>query len=142
MTMVDAVKIGTFAVLGTLALFACQIPEKEVETKKDSAGISKMARKHIVVEPGLAKGLTFVSFRKNHSKGRILFAQVGVRNETSSGIGLGYKFLWFDENGMQIKTLLSSWGQHYILPGETFHVRGTAPGQRAKDFSIQLRREE
>lgn len=50
-----------------------------------------------------------------------------------------YKFDWFDENGMQVKGILSNWRNATIIPGETAYFQGIAPTASCKDFKLSLR---
>ncbi len=55
---------------------------------------------------------------------------------------LMYKFEWFDQNGMQVKGILSNWQRVDVIPGETFYFQGIAPNTSCRDFKISIREAE
>ena len=50
-----------------------------------------------------------------------------------------YKFDWFDENGMHVKSILSDWRKASVIPGEVVFFQGIAPTTSCKDFRISIK---
>lgn len=50
-----------------------------------------------------------------------------------------YKFDWFDQNGMQIKSVLSNWREATVIPGESVYLQGVAPTAACNDFKISVK---
>lgn len=49
-----------------------------------------------------------------------------------------YKFSWFDDQGMQVTTVLSDWTEKSVNPGEVFTIQSIAPTKNCADFKISL----
>lgn len=71
--------------------------------------------------------------------------RVGVLAQAWSGITgenpyhIRYKFTWFDQNGMAVESILSTWQSKVIIPGESVHFQSVAPNKDCKDFQIELK---
>ena len=50
-----------------------------------------------------------------------------------------YKFIWFDQNGMAMESILSDWRNATVIPGETLYLQSVAPSRDCADFKISLR---
>lgn len=68
----------------------------------------------------------------------LLKVQVELVNRTTALRNINYKFDWFDENGMQISTPLSTWISLPIEGGESRFVSSVAPSRKAVDFKLKL----
>ena len=49
-----------------------------------------------------------------------------------------YRFTWFDKNGMAVESIISTWQETKVIPGETVQIQSVAPTPECKDFSITL----
>ncbi len=50
-----------------------------------------------------------------------------------------YKFSWFNQDGMAVNTVLSSWQTATVVPGETVYLQSVAPSKDCHDFKISLK---
>lgn len=53
-----------------------------------------------------------------------------------------YKFIWFDQNGMELASNLSAWRTVTIHPGEAIQFQAVAPTPQCKDFVLYLKESE
>lgn len=67
------------------------------------------------------------------------FAQVWSGLTGDNPYDVDYKFDWFDQRGMQVKTIMSNWKSIRIVPGETVYIQGIAPTDKCRDFKISLK---
>ena len=50
-----------------------------------------------------------------------------------------YKFDWFDQDGMQVQSVVSNWRQTTVIPGESVYFQGVAPSAACNDFRISVK---
>ena len=94
--------------------------------------------KRIINDSAMADYAHILSVNEATVSGDILKIQVHLRNESSFDQNLIYKFEWFDLNGMQIETPLSTWQTKTVQGNETYTLSGVAPTPQAKDFRLKL----
>lgn len=68
-----------------------------------------------------------------------VFSQLWSSMTSDNPYKIQYKFSWFDKNGMAFDTILSTWYDLTVIPGETVHIQSVAPNKDCKDFLINLK---
>ncbi|MBR7103613.1 MAG: YcfL family protein [Lentisphaeria bacterium] len=68
-----------------------------------------------------------------------VFAQAWSGMTGENPYQIQYKFDWFDQDGMQVQTVLSNWRNATVIPGETLYLQGVAPSVKCADFKISLK---
>lgn len=53
-----------------------------------------------------------------------------------------YRFTWFDRNGMAMDSILSTWQEMTVIPGEEVQIQSVAPSRDCRDFTVSLREAE
>lgn len=53
-----------------------------------------------------------------------------------------YRFTWFDQNAMAMNSILSTWQELTVIPGEEVHIQSVAPSRECKDFTVNLKEAE
>ena len=53
-----------------------------------------------------------------------------------------YRFTWFDKDGMAVDSIVSTWKEMTVIPGEEVQIQSIAPSRDCKDFSISLKEAE
>ena len=53
-----------------------------------------------------------------------------------------YRFTWFDKDGMAVDSIVSTWKEMTVIPGEEVQIQSIAPSRNCKDFSISLKEAE
>lgn len=69
-----------------------------------------------------------------------LSASVQVRNKLNKDFAVQYKFVWFDENGMEVLPGGRAWEQTTIHGGELVSLQATAPDKAVVKYIVRLRR--
>ena len=49
-----------------------------------------------------------------------------------------YLFRWFDKAGMERKSILSTWQEILVKPGEAVYLQSVAPDRDCRDFTVSL----
>lgn len=92
----------------------------------------------IVRDPGLSNVIEVVSSRIDE-RGGVNFAQVTIRNNSSSSRSVEYRFDWFDADGVNVTPRM---GQGFrtetIGGGESFDLQSSA-ASRGVDFRFTIR---
>lgn len=50
-----------------------------------------------------------------------------------------YKFTWYDRGGMAMDSILSTWHEISVIPGETVQIQSVAPSRDCNDFMVNLK---
>lgn len=66
--------------------------------------------------------------------------QANVVNNTSHDLGVEYKVVWLDANGITIDSLVSSWNKVMLAPKDIRALKCTAPRTDAADMLFYVRR--
>ena len=66
--------------------------------------------------------------------------QANVVNNTSHDLGVEWKVVWLDANGVTIDSLVSTWNKVMLAPKDIQALKGTAPRPDAADMLFYVRR--
>ena len=66
--------------------------------------------------------------------------QANVVNNTSYDLGVEWKVVWLDANGVTIDSLVSTWNKVMLAPRDIQALKGTAPRPDAADMLFYVRR--
>ncbi len=66
--------------------------------------------------------------------------QANVVNNTSHDLGVEWKVVWLDANGITIDSLVSTWNSMMLSPKAISALKGTAPRPDAADMIFYVRR--
>lgn len=66
--------------------------------------------------------------------------QANVVNNTSHDLGVEYKVVWLDANGLTIDSLVSTWNKIMLAPKDVQALKGTASTPDAADMLFYVRR--
>ena len=66
--------------------------------------------------------------------------QANVVNNTSSDLGVEWKVVWLDDDGVAIDTIVSTWNKLMLPPNDIQALKNTAPRMDAADMLFYLRR--
>ncbi len=66
--------------------------------------------------------------------------QANVVNNTSYDLGVEWKVVWLDANGVTIDSLVSTWNKVMLAPKDIQALKGTAPRPDAADMLFYVRR--
>lgn len=66
--------------------------------------------------------------------------QANVVNLTSRELGVDWKVVWLDGDGIEIDSIVSTWSSMALAPKDIRGLKGTAPRPDAADMRFYLRR--
>ena len=96
--------------------------------------------RRVTVAPdmGAAVWVTDVRLAKGPSSHFTL--QANVVNNTSHDLGVEYKVVWLDANGITIDSLVSTWNKVMLAPKDIQALKGTSSSMDAADMLFYVRR--
>ncbi len=78
--------------------------------------------------------------RCTKSGGSYATLQANVVNNTSSDLGVEWRVVWLNAEGVEIDSAVSSWNKLMISPKDIHGLKNTAPRMDAVDMRFHLRR--
>lgn len=146
-------KTGLFILLGGLLLAAgCQNTANRVENADRVMTPNIITDKRFVTDGFLADRLKLTGIITSTTADGLLRVQItavnvrtGFFSQMWSGMTgenpypIQYKFTWFGKDGMAIDSIISTWKEMTVIPGEQVQIQSVAPNRDCKDFSIQLK---
>lgn len=73
-------------------------------------------------------------------EGDLLRVQVQVQNQSSYPAEFMYRYVWLDNNGMEVHTPLTTWQRVHIQGRQTIALNGIAPDARCADCRLEIKR--
>lgn len=121
-----------------LALGGCHNPINSVENAQKEGQRNMVADQRVVTDTGLNKSVSVVGVNTGMTPGGVLKVQAELLNRTKSLHRFSYRFEWFDLNGMQITTVMTTTVPDQIEGGESKFISAVAPTPACKDFRLKL----
>ncbi|MBS1370444.1 MAG: YcfL family protein [Lentisphaeria bacterium] len=138
-----------------LAAAGCQNTVNRVENADRSMTQNVINDKRFVTDGFLADRLLLTGVNTSETSDGLLRVQltavnarVGFFSQMWSGMTgenpykIQYKFTWFDGNGMAVDSILSTWKELTVIPGEQIQIQSIAPSRDCRDFSVNLKEAE
>ena len=138
--------------IAMLLFCGCQNTVNSVENADKTMTPNNVADARFITDGFLKDRLALKSVRTSRTGENFLKVQVeavnvrtGVLAQTWSGIKndypykVMYKFDWFDQDGMQVRSVVSNWRQATVLPGESVYFQGVAPSAACNDFRVSVK---
>lgn len=146
-------KTGIFILLGGLLLAAgCQNSANRLENADKTMTPNVITDKRFVTDGFLADRLKLTRVVTSTTAEGLLRVQISAVNvrvgffaEMWSGMTgedpypIQYKFTWFGKDGMAVDSIVSTWKDMTIVPGEEVQIQSVAPNRDCKDFMINLK---
>ncbi len=133
-------------------LAGCQDSVNTVENENKTMTVNTIADRRFVTDGFLRDRLKLTAVNTSESPDGFMRVQltavnvrVGVLDQAWTGLTgdnpyrIQYRFSWFDQNGMAVDSILSTWRQIPVIPGETVHLQSVAPTRECKDFMVHLK---
>jgi uncharacterized protein YcfL len=142
-----------FILTACAALLAagCQNSVNSVENQQKHGVGNYIADHRVITDSFLKDRLQITGVNTGVNAGGIMTVQVTAVNVRTGAFAqmwsgmtgenpypVNYRFVWFDEYGIEVETNLSVWQRITIRPGETVNFRGVAPGPNVRDFRIDI----
>jgi len=121
-----------------LALGGCHNPINSVENAQKEGQRTMISDQRVVTDSGLNKSVSVVGLNTSMTPGGVLKVQAELLNRTKSFHRFSYRFEWFDLNGMQITTVMTTTVADQIEGGESKFISAVAPTPACKDFRLKL----
>jgi len=135
--------------------FGCQNTANSIENADKTMQTNTIADRRFVTDGWLRDRLKLTALNTGTTADGLLRVQLtavnvrtGFFSQMWSGITgenpyrIKYRFTWFDKSGMAVDSILSTWHELTVIPGETVHIQSVAPTPECKDFSITLKEAE
>lgn len=128
-----------------LAAAGCHNSVNSVENAEKAAVPAAVADRRVVTDGFLRDRLKITDVAAAETEGGMLRVQVTAVNDRTGLFGSGdayavdYKFTWFDHDGIQVDSSVTTWQTRRVKPGETIHFRSSAPSPRCRDFRLELK---
>ena len=146
-------RFGLLVLLGGLLLAAgCQNTVNRVENADRTMTPTVINDRRFVTDGYLADRLKLTGISTATTKDGLLRVQVMVLNsrvgffsQMWSGMTgenpyrIKYRFTWFDRNGMAMDSIVSTWKEMTIVPGDQMAIQSVAPNCDCKDFSLSVK---
>jgi uncharacterized protein YcfL len=94
----------------------------------------------IQTDPWLANIAQVQSVNKEFTPDGILHVQVVVKNTDHVANRIRWRYVWVDQNGMEVDTPLTTWETIRLEGKQTKALNGAGPNSRAKDCRLELKR--
>ena len=121
-----------------LALGGCHNPINSVENAQKEGQRTMVSDQRVVTDTGLNKSVSVVGLNTAMTPGGVLKVQAELLNRTKSLHRFSYRFEWFDLNGMQLTTVMTTTVADQIEGGESKFISAVAPTPACKDFRLKL----
>ena len=92
----------------------------------------------VINDVSLARKVAIVGVKSAMTPGGLLKVQVEVENQTASRRRFGYRFEWFDANGMQVANVLSATIPEQLEGKESKFIYSIAPNADCRDFRVKF----
>ena len=93
----------------------------------------------VTLAPNLGKSIHVTSVRCMRNQAGYCLFQANVVNNSRRMARLEYKVQWLDETGMEIESVVSTWQNMAVQPGEIKGLSAVASAKEAADFRFYLR---
>lgn len=131
--------------------FGCQNTANSIENADKTMQTNTIADRRFVTDGWLRDRLKLTGLNTSTTADALLRVQLtavnvrtGFFDQMWSGMTgenpykIKYRFTWFDKGGMAVESILSTWQEMTVIPGETVQIQSVAPTPECKDFSITL----
>jgi uncharacterized protein YcfL len=129
------------AILAATALLiltaGCQQTVNTVQRAEPQARPAVIQDKRVVTDRSLAETVQVVNVIETVVSGDLRKVQVTVTNNRSVARNFNYRFEWYDQDGMLVRTP-GPWKNQRIQGRETVPLSDVAPNPRAVDFILKL----
>ncbi len=146
-------KAGILILLGGLLLtVGCQNTANRVENADRVMTPNIITDKRFLTDGFLADRLKLTRIITSTTAGGLLRVQISAVNVRTGVFAqmwssmtrenpypIQYKFTWFGKDGMAIDSIISTWKDMTVIPGEEVQIQSVAPNRDCKDFTIQLK---
>jgi uncharacterized protein YcfL len=119
-------------------LGGCHNPINSVENAQKEGQRTMVSDQRVVTDTGLNKSVSVVGINTAMTPGGVLKVQAELLNRTKSLHRFSYRFEWFDINGMQLTTVMTTTVPDQIEGGESKFISAVAPTPACKDFRLKL----
>ena len=93
----------------------------------------------VTLAPDLGSSIYLTSVRCTRNQAGYCLFQANVVNNSRKMAQVEYKLQWLDEAGMEIESVVSTWQNMAVQPGEIKGLGAVAPAKEAVDFRFYLR---
>lgn len=100
----------------------------------------QIQKEDVAVHKDIFNSIEISSVDKSLSPDGVRIIQISGRSDSDFTRYIEYRPTWFDADGIKIDSILSRWAKVKVLAGEHFSIKMVAPGIRAGNALIELRK--
>lgn len=128
----------------TAVLAGCSSSSVNTISNADvKANIQPIVDRRIYTDDRMAKALTVTELRESKTNDGFMRVQIFLKNRTSDSYHLLYRFVWTDENGVEVESLDNpNFVAVAVLPGDDLTLTSIAPQKNCRDFKVRLMAQE
>lgn len=128
----------TILLLGTFALSACQTSKAPSPGMGDPYPAPYNNPDISVLSLELQPWLAFQPATVVRSTGKPMSVQIPVRNMADRGYLIDYRYLFYDENGMEIEPAMG-WAMQSLEPKQLVYLKANALDDRARTYRLEIK---
>lgn len=95
-----------------------------------------------ILDSSLQRRLVLTDLKEIERGNKTLDIQVTGDCTRDSDQRIEYRFEWFDDNGVLIRSRLSRWMPMTVAGNSAFTINGVSPSSKASDFKLSIRKEK
>ena len=132
-------KLSLFVLCALVGLLAgCRHSMNSIENAEKAGVVHPITDMRFVMDETLAKHVALLQVNTARNANNLLEVQLEAANCIHKPAKIKYQFMWFNAQGMQVKTVTSDWEKATLIPGEKLYIRRVAPQPDCADFKINL----
>jgi len=118
-------------VLLALGLGGCALTPDSVDAPFD---------RRVTIAPDLVRDLVVTDVHCARGSAGMLSFQANVVNHTARDLGLEWRVVWLDADGLEVDSAVSTWRKLMVAPQDIAMLRNTANTSNAVDMRFYVRR--
>lgn len=121
-----------------IALFMTACTTVNTVERANPIGQKKYVNDKRIITDSDLDDYAYIASVNESMAGNLLRIQVELVNSSSAYRSINYKFVWFDDNGMELASPSTPWLVVTLEGGEKKNISSIAPNPKAKDFTLKL----
>ncbi len=123
-----------------VALFitGCRSSTCTIERATPIGSIQRIIDKRVQPDASLRKTIEIIQVNEGIVSGNLTKIQVILHNKKSTSRTINYSWEWFDQNGIIINSISTTWKPLRLIGKEKKAISAVAPKPQAVDFLLKL----
>lgn len=96
----------------------------------------------LITDPIFARVLPVTGLIESRTQSGLRIVEAEVQNTTRLHQPFRYRYSWYDERGLEVRSPTTVWIHETVPPGSLRRLTAIAPSERAHDFRLELYADE